>query len=56
MHNNRLSSFDKDLRLDCLRMEGPYHDPGLAIEGVRMGPKNAVWVRMLDADKPFYVF
>ena len=56
LHKKRLPSVNEDLCLNCLWVESPYHDPRFAFNRMPVCPQNAVRIRMLDPDKPFYIF
>ncbi len=55
LHEKRFPAFNEHFCLDGIGVEGSYYDPLLAMDRIEVGPKNAVWVRMFDPDKPFYV-
>jgi hypothetical protein len=56
LHKKRLRSVNEGLCLDCIGVKSPYYAPVFVVDPMGVCPENAVWVRMLDSDEPFYVF
>ena len=55
-HERRLFPLNKDFCLDCLGVKSTYYASLFVSDRVGMAPENAVRIRMLDPDEPFYVF
>jgi hypothetical protein len=55
-HGHRFSPFDEQVCSRCIGMESANHEAFFAFHSIRVDPKNAMWVWMLDPDQPFDVF